>query len=272
MVSLFTKATRKAACEQAPKWRGVKIKKNSPSETTRAWPEKKRRGACSLSLDVAHSPTCNYPPRRVGRGGRGGVGVSPRKYVVQSACQYDATSRVSDFLKWRAQCSSNWRIKISIWSRKYCSDFLELEILTSLLSWKARLKYFFGMKCPAVQWILKIPFYRRANFTGNHTDRSLFWGPVHSKIEEFRHSNRRFIKGCIILYIVRIFSSSELVEPHIIPLKVRLAVALKEEAKWQVFVRDCEHWILLLYRILILYWAYTCNSVIKSRKPIKGFV
>ena len=56
-------------------------------------------------------------------------------------------------------------------------------------------------------------------------------GPVDSKIEEFRHSNRRFIKGCIILYIVRIFSSSELVEPHIIPLKVRLAVALKEEAK-----------------------------------------
>ena len=72
----------------------------------------------------------------------------------------------------------------------------------------------------------------------NHTDRSHFWGPVHSKIEEFRHSNRRFIKGCIILYIVRIFSSSELVEPHIIPLKVRVAVALKEEAKWQVFVWD----------------------------------
>ena len=44
-------------------------------------------------------------------------------------------------------------------------------------------------------------------------------------------SNRRFIKGCIILYIVRIFSSSELVKPRIIPLKVRLAVALKEEAK-----------------------------------------
>ena len=39
------------------------------------------------------------------------------------------------------------------------------------------------------------------------------------------------MNGCITLYIVRIFSSSELVEPHIIPLKVRLAVALKEEAK-----------------------------------------
>ena len=177
-------------------------------------------------------PLAIIPLAGWGEGG-GGVEVSPRKYVVQSACQYDATSRVSDFLKWRAQCSSNWRIKISIWSRKYCSDFLELEILTSLLSWKARLKYFFGMKCPAVQWILKIPFYRRANFTGNHTDRSLFWGPVHSKIEEFRHSNRRFIKGCIILYIVRIFISSELVKPRIIPLKVRLAVALKGEAKWQ---------------------------------------
>ena len=118
------------------------------------------------------------------------------------------------------------------------------------------------MKCPVVWWILKIPFYRRANFTGNHTDRSHFSGPVHSKIEEFRHSNRRFIKGCIIVYIVRIFSCSELVEPHIIPLKVRLAVALKEAAKWQVFVRDCEHWILLVYRILILYCVYTCNLVV----------
>ena len=49
------------------------------------------------------------------------------------------------------------------------------------------------------------------------------------------------MKGCIIPYIVRIFSSSELVEPHIVPLKVRLAVALKEEAKLQVFVRDYEH-------------------------------
>ena len=39
------------------------------------------------------------------------------------------------------------------------------------------------------------------------------------------------MNGCITLYIVRIFSSSELVEPHITPLKVRLAVALKEEAK-----------------------------------------
>ena len=46
-------------------------------------------------------------------------------------------------------------------------------------------------------------------------------------------SNRRFIKGCIILYIVRIFSSSELVKPHINPFRVRLAVhvELKEEAK-----------------------------------------
>ena len=61
-------------------------------------------------------------------------------------------------------------------------------------------------------------------------------------------------------------------EPYIIPLKARLAVALKEEAKWQVFVRDCEHWILLLYRILILYWAYACNSVIKYRKRIIDYV
>ena len=55
---------------------------------------------------------------------------------------------------------------------------------------------------------------------------------------------------------MRILSSSELVKPHIIPLKVPLAVALKGEAKWQVFVRDYEHWILLRYRILLLYGAY----------------
>ena len=58
--------------------------------------------------------------------------------------------------------------------------------------------------------------------------------------------------GSTVLYIVRIFSSSELVEPHVNPVKDRFAVALKEEAKWQVCVRDCEHWILLLYRSLIL--------------------
>ena len=46
---------------------------------------------------------------------------------------------------------------------------------------------------------------------------------------------------------------TRVVFPMQILLKVRLSVALKEEAKWQVFVRDCEHWILLLYRILILY-------------------
>ena len=53
---------------------------------------------------------------------------------------------------------------------------------------------------------------------------------MHNKIEEFRHSNRRFIKGCIILYMVRIFSSSELVEPlyHFSQSSLILAV---EEAK-----------------------------------------
>ena len=88
------------------------------------------------------------------------------------------------------------------------------------------------------------------------------------KIEEFRHSNRRFIKECIILYIVRIFSSSELVEPHINPFKVRLAATLKEGAKWEVFVRDCDQWLLLLYRILILYRAYTilCNWIPKTNE------
>ena len=46
------------------------------------------------------------------------------------------------------------------------------------------------------------------------------------------------------LHIARIFSSSEPVEPHINPFKVRLAVALKEEANdrylWEtVSIESC---------------------------------
>ena len=44
-----------------------------------------------------------------------------------------------------------------------------------------------------------------------------------SPIQDYVHADDQ----SIIVYIVRVFSSSELVEPHIIPLKVRLAVALK---------------------------------------------
>ena len=36
--------------------------------------------------------------------GGGGGKVLPRKSVVQSACQYDVTSRVSNISKWRAKC------------------------------------------------------------------------------------------------------------------------------------------------------------------------
>ena len=76
----------------------------------------------------------------------------------------------------------------------------------------------------------------------------------------------------VLYFTLCVFSALQSWWNPIIPLKVRLAVALKEEAKWQVFVRDGEHWILLLYRTLILHWVYICNSVIKSRNPIKGFV
>ena len=69
---------------------------------------------------------------------KGGGGVSPRKSVVQSACQYDVTSRVSDF-QTGEQSFHRRDIKISILSRKYCSDFLDLEILRFLLSQKTRI-------------------------------------------------------------------------------------------------------------------------------------
>ena len=61
-------------------------------------------------------------------------------------------------------------------------------------------------------------------------------------------------------------SSEELVESHIMPLKGRLAVALKEEAMTGI----CGRLSALPHFNTVL--AYICNSVIKSRKPIKGFV
>ena len=56
-----------------------------------------------------------------------------RKSVVQSACQYDVTSRISDFQKGEQSVDRRDGKKISNLSRKYCSDFFYLEILRSLL-------------------------------------------------------------------------------------------------------------------------------------------
>ena len=69
---------------------------------------------------------------------------SIRKSVVQSACQYNVTSRVSDFQNGEQGVHRKRRIKISNLSRKYCSD-LDLEILRSLFLKKTRLKNFFGV-------------------------------------------------------------------------------------------------------------------------------
>ena len=70
------------------------------------------------------------------QGGGGGGEVSPRKSVVQSACQYDLTSRVSDFQNGEQsdqviieETDKNFDL-----SRKNCSDFLDLEILRFLMS------------------------------------------------------------------------------------------------------------------------------------------
>ena len=60
--------------------------------------------------------------------------LSPPKHINSDwvrVCQYDVTSRVSDFQSGEL---SKRRIKISNLSRKYCSNFLDLEILRSLLS------------------------------------------------------------------------------------------------------------------------------------------
>ena len=110
--------------------------------------------------------------------------VSPRESVVQSACQYAVTSRVSDFQNGEQ----------SVYRRD-----------------GQKFRFYHGNTVP-ISWIWR--------FLGSY---------YHRKLD--LSTNRRFVKGCITLYIVRIFSTSELVEPHIIPLKVRLAIALKEEAK-----------------------------------------
>ena len=71
------------------------------------------------------------------------------------------------------------------------------------------------------------------NFKDFFLSSSKFLGQSYRPVTLLRASAQqgRFIKRCIILYIVHILSSLKLVELHIIPLKVRLAVALKKEAK-----------------------------------------
>ena len=82
------------------------------------------------------------------RGGRGrGVSKEICGTVRLPVWRNVSRQRLSN---WRAKYSSKRRIKLSILSRKYCSDFLNLEILRFLLSKKTRLKYFFEMKCPVV--------------------------------------------------------------------------------------------------------------------------
>ena len=86
-----------------------------------------------------------------------------RDELRSSGCQGDgAKGRAVQGNQWSSPpasmtsrlASSKRRIKMSILSAeihvhvKYCSDALDLEILRSLLSYKTRLKYFFGMKRP----------------------------------------------------------------------------------------------------------------------------
>ena len=113
--------------------------------------------------------------------------VSPRKSLFLPACYV-----LRQWLrKWQAKCSSTIRIKISNLSRRYCSDFLDLEILRSLLSFST-----FWNETSSGVMNFKYPFLSLSTFYGNHTDKSHFWGPVHSKIEEFRHSTAQQWQTC----------------------------------------------------------------------------
>ena len=117
---------------------------------------------------------------------------------------------------WRTKSSSKRRIKISILSRKYRSDFLELEILRFLLSQKTRFKYFF-LSSGVINFL---------RFFSTVEQSSVIIPTGHT----FECQCTARLRG-LDTVIVRIFSSSELVKLGIIPLKVRLAGALKGEAK-----------------------------------------
>ena len=87
------------------------------------------------------------------RRGEGGEGDGVFK-IISGSVRLPVWRHVSRrwLSKWRTKCSSKRLIqkKISNLSRQYCSDFLDLEILRSLLSQKNRLWYSFGMKRPVV--------------------------------------------------------------------------------------------------------------------------
>ena len=135
----------------------------------------KRRGACRLTFDVAHSPTCNYPPRRGGGGLQGNMWYSPPAGM---------TSRLASVTFQNGEQSvhrieANWRIKISILSRKYCysSDFLDLEILRSLLSWKTRQVLFWNEMSSGVM-----------NFIDSFLSSSKFYGQSYRPVTVLRAS------------------------------------------------------------------------------------
>ena len=86
------------------------------------------------------------------------------------------------------------RMKISNFSRIYFSDFLHLTMLRSLLSWKTSVWAFFSDETSSGVMRFKDFFLSSSKSSEQSDRRSHFWGPVDVKIQEFRHSNRRFIK------------------------------------------------------------------------------
>ena len=102
---------------------------------------------CQLKNKVQKNPLLFWFILASSRGGGEGVSKKICGTVRLPVWRHVSRQRLSN---WRAKYSSKRWIKLSILSRKYCSDFLNLEILRFLLSKKTRLKYFFEMKCPVV--------------------------------------------------------------------------------------------------------------------------
>ena len=99
------------------------------------------------------------------------------------------------------------------------------------------------MKRPVVYWILRIPFYCPANFPSIYIDRSHFKGPVHSNIEQFRHSNKRFMKGYTKLKVAVVLALQSQWIPIWIPLKF-------------AFRTEFQGMVLLYIGYSLIYWLW----------------
>ena len=124
---------------------------------------------------------------------RGGVSKGISDSVFETVWRHHSRQWLS---KWPALAKFplKRRMKISNFSRIYFSDFLNLTMIRSLLSLKTIVWALFSNGTSRGVMHFKDFFLSSSKPSKQSYRRSHFWGPVDIKIQEFRHSNRRFIK------------------------------------------------------------------------------